>query len=397
MLLQFKFKNHKCFYEEATLDLSATQEKRYLDNTLDACGVKVLPLVEIHGANASGKSTVLDALKYFSVMVKNSISLDVTKNITRFPFAFSHKTQKENSDYEVSFIINNEEYRYGFSVNEEEFAEEWLYKRKVSKNNQTIQKIIFERYDNKVIFGASYKTYEKSWEVFGKNSLFNSKKILVLSSLAMKEENGILRDIFDYISKFTFIENNELSIKVLNENNNLYKKFEEILNEFDPCLLGINIKEEKDLMGKKIYKIHGMHQSIEGNEVLMIPLKFESEGTIKIFNIMPTILLNLDKGGVLCIDELDTKFHPLLFKKIVNLYKDKSINRHNAQLIYTAHSTFLFNSEDLRRDELYLTDKDNLGKSQLYSLSDFRNLRSDSDYEKKYLTGQFGAIPYEEK
>ena len=74
---------------------------------------------------------------------------------------------------------------------------------------------------------------------------------------------------------------------------------------------------------------------------------------------------------------------------------DKSINKNNAQLIYTAHSTFLFNSNNLRRDQLYLVDKDKFGKSKLYSLSEFRNLRVDSDYEKKYLSGQFGAIPYE--
>ena len=77
------------------------------------------------------------------------------------------------------------------------------------------------------------------------------------------------------------------------------------------------------------------------------------------------------------------------------MYMDKTINKNNAQLIYTAHSTFLFNSENLRRDELYLVDKDEFGKSNLYSLSEFRNLRTDADYEKKYLSGQFGAIPYE--
>ena len=114
------------------------------------------------------------------------------------------------------------------------------------------------------------------------------------------------------------------------------------------------------------------------------------------FNIMPMILLNLELGGLLCIDELDTKLHPLLYKKIVSMYKNKNINKNNAQLIYTSHSTFLFNSNNLRRDEIYLTSKDSFGKSKLYSLSEFKNLRVDSDYEKKYLTGQFGAIPYED-
>ena len=77
------------------------------------------------------------------------------------------------------------------------------------------------------------------------------------------------------------------------------------------------------------------------------------------------------------------------------MYKDRNINKNNAQLIYTAHSTFLFNGNDLRRDELYLVAKDLSGKSSLYSLSEFRGLRFDANYEQKYLTGQFGAIPYD--
>ena len=78
------------------------------------------------------------------------------------------------------------------------------------------------------------------------------------------------------------------------------------------------------------------------------------------------------------------------------MYQDKNINVKNAQLIYTAHSTSLFNYGNLRRDELYLVEKDKRGQSKLYSLSEFKNLRVDADYEKKYLSGQFGGIPYED-
>ena len=138
----------------------------------------------------------------------------------------------------------------------------------------------------------------------------------------------------------------------------------------------------------------GIHKNIDGDEFTAIPLEQESAGTIKIFNILPIILENLEVGGVLSIDELDIKLHPLLFKKIVSMYMDKKINKNNAQLIYTAHSTFLFKSDTLRRDQLYLVNKNSEGKANLYSLSEFRKLRVDADYEKKYLSGQFGAIPF---
>ena len=170
------------------------------------------------------------------------------------------------------------------------------------------------------------------------------------------------------------------------------------IKNFDPSLNGIEIKKQEDENNKNYYLIYGKHQNIDNEDsTVLIPLEQESEGTIKIFNILPNILYNLENGGVMCIDELDVQLHPLLFRKIVLMYQDKKINKKNAQLIFTTHSTFLLNSETLRRDEIYLVEKNKQGKSNLYSLSEFKNLRVDADYEKKYLTGQFGAIPFQDK
>lgn len=401
MLLQFKFKNHKCFYEETILDLMATQEKSHINSIIDVNGNKILPVIEIHGANASGKSSVLEALSFMFRTIKMSNKIDVNNDLLTVPFAFSDKAKGENSEYEISILLGDYEYRYGFSMNKNGFDEEWLYKKKFSSTTRATQKTIFERIKNEVHFEKGYEKYKKTWELFGDNANLNTTKLLVLSNVAIKEEQGILRDIYNYINKFNFkIESffqPQISIEILNQNNLLYKKFQEIINEFDSCLVGINIEPINDDSDNKSYKISGIHSNIDNKTKTLIPLHRESDGTVKIFHIMPTILLNLEMGGLLCIDELDVKLHPLLFKKIVNMYKDKNINKNNAQLIYTAHSTFLFNSDDLRRDQLYLVEKDSFGKSRLYSLSEFRNLRVDADYEKKYLTGQFGAIPYENK
>lgn len=402
MLLQFKFKNHKCFYEETTLDLIATQEKRHIDSAIDINGNKVLPVIEIHGANASGKSGLIEALYFMIETIKLSSRIDVNKELPTTPFAFSENTINENSEYELSICLDDYEYRYGFAINKNEIAEEWLYKKKFISTSKSTQKIIFERSKDIVEFGPSYDKYKRTWELFGKDINLVTRKLLVLTNVAIKEEKGILRDIYNYISKFSFklesIFQQQVSIDILTKNNQLFDKFQKIISEFDPCLIGINIDEINDETGNKTYRISGLHQNIDNNKThTLLPLSRESDGTIKIFNIMPTILKNLEYGGLLCIDELDIQLHPLLFKKIVNMYKNKEINKNNAQLIYTAHSTFLFNSDDLRRDQLYLVEKNIQGKSRLYSLSAFRNLRFDADYEKKYLTGQFGAIPYEEE
>lgn len=400
MLLQFKVKNHKCFYDEAILDLVATQEKRHINETIDVNGNKILPLIEINGANASGKTSLLEAMQFMFETITLSNKIDISKDLPTVPFAFSDKARKENSEYEISIALNDYEYRYGFSMNKNGFDEEWLYKKKFSLNTKATQKIVFERIKEKINFGSSFENHKKTWELFGENTGVNTNKLLILSNVALKEENGLFRDIYNYISKFCFKIDNilkqQVSINILTENNLLYKKFQKIINEFDPCLLGIEIDELNDESGNKTYRVSGVHKNIDiKNKEILIPLHGESDGTIKIFNIMPTILKNLETGGLLCIEELDVKLHPLLFKKIVNMYKDKNINKHNAQLIYTSHSTFLFDSNILRRDQIYLVEKDLQGKSNLYSLSAFKNLRCDADYEQKYITGQFGAIPYE--
>lgn len=398
MLLQFKVKNFKCFYEEAVLDLMATQEKNHINSTILVNNNRILPVIEINGANASGKSSILEALKFMFNIIKNSTRVDVNKDLPYMPYAFSEKAKEENSEFEFTIVLDDYEYRYGFSMNKNAVLEEWLYKKKFSNSARAVQKIVFEREKGKVFFGSNYEKYEKTWKFFGNNLSINTDKLLVLSNIAIKEDKGILRDIYEYIDKFCFridyMFKKKISIEILNRDTSLFDKFLKIINEFDPCLLDIEI-EEIISDDNTSYNISGVHKSNSDNQNILIPLERESAGTIKMINILPTILVGLEIGGLVCIDELDTRLHPLLFRKIVNMFKNKNVNKNNAQLIYTAHSTFLFNSGELRRDQLYLIDKDKFGQSKIYSLSEFRNLRTDTDYEKKYLTGQFGAIPFD--
>lgn len=400
MLLQFKFKNYKCFYDETILDLTATKEKQHSNKTITINGFKILPIIEIHGANASGKSSVLEALQFMINNIKKSNLVDVNDKLYTSPFAFSKKSLNENSEFEISFVLDNFEYRYGFSLNQDGYDEEWLYKKKFMINSCSKEKLIFIRDKKHIVFNKSYEKYNKTWQLF-QNTISNYQKLLILSSVAIKEEKGLFREIYNYLNKIVFkierIFNQNIIINILKENNKLYNQFQKLITEFDPCLLGLKIDEKINEIGEKVYNIKGVHKDIDNNDCRLIPFQYESDGTIKMFNILPIILENLNNGGVLCIDELDVKFHPLLFKKIVNMYKDKSINKNNAQLIYTAHSTFLLSSDYLRRDEIYLVAKNNMGKSDLYSLSEFKNLRIDANYEKKYLTGQFGAIPFDDE
>ena len=267
MLLQFKFKNYKCFYDETILDLTASKEKQHKNKTIAINGFNILPIIEIHGANASGKSSVLEALQFMISNLKIS-NIDINSKLVTFPFAFSKKSLKENSEFELSFVMGDYEYRYGFSLNQNGYDEEWLFKKKFMINTSSSEKLIFVRDKKQVKFGKAYLKYYKTWNLF-QNAISNPQKLLILSNVAIKEENGLFREIYNYLNKTNFkierIFNQNISINILKENSKLYNQFQKLILEFDPCLVGIKIDEKINDLGEKVYKINGVHKDIDND------------------------------------------------------------------------------------------------------------------------------------
>jgi hypothetical protein len=128
------------------------------------------------------------------------------------------------------------------------------------------------------------------------------------------------------------------------------------------------------------------------NSDFWTPALLESSGTIKMFDISGAILSTLENGGVLFIDEIDTQLHPLLVRNLVKLFNSIHNNPHNAQLICSTHDVLLL-EENIRRDQIYFTEKNEFGVSSLYSLSEFKGIRKENKLLKLYLLGAFGAIP----
>ncbi len=395
MLIQFRFKNFKSFKNEGVLDLTATAEKRHNEDLIEVNKNNILPVIAIHGANAAGKSTIFEALSYMKNLIKKNLFFDVNKEIGTFPFYFDKDSKDKPSEFEITVCLHDFEYRYGFTVAKNGFEEEWLYKKAFSKNSRAKNHLIFERQNFKdIYFEAKYKKYENVWNLYQKE--INADKLLVLSVLATKENEGEIRDLYSDLMNISIRTEEfkpDTSITIL-EDEKMHNMFSKIINEFDPCLKGIVVDPYKDENDNVKYRISGVHKNIDTKKIVKLPLELESNGTKKIFNIVPHVILSLETGNILCVDELDTKLHPLLFRKIFKMYMDSKTNKKGAQLIFTTHSTLIFNSAEARRDQIYLVEKDLDGVSNLYSLADFKNLRADANYEKKYLSGQFGAIPF---
>lgn len=412
MLLQFNFKNFKSFKDDTTIDLTATKISEFNNHVISIANERILPVAAIFGANASGKSNVQEAFRYMSMYVINSLDYgdesDQKKKKSRFfkptPFLFDSDSRTAESSFEVYFIDSEENgaktYNYGFTVNSTGVCEEWLnYKSKTSRGNY---KKIFYRNGNELdLSGIPSKSQENL-----KIALENETLIVSLGAKLKIAKLKYIRDWFinnDFADFGKPIENFFLSQLIpegFAEDEKVRKNVVDYFASFDPSIIGFNVEvlktdddEENDHL-----KIDAIHKMIDSNQSAAIPLQNESAGTLKMFALYPMLQDVLSTGGVLFVDELNARLHPLLVRTFIITFLNPEINTRNAQLIFTSHDSWQLNGNMLRRDEIWFTEKTLDGVSTLYSLADFVDedgvkIRKDENYEKNYLLGKYGAIP----
>jgi hypothetical protein len=157
-----------------------------------------------------------------------------------------------------------------------------------------------------------------------------------------------------------------------------------------------------DLEGKMMVQLRTLHPVYDQNQHLISEIEFdarrqESAGANKMIDLSGILFNTLKEGGVLIVDELDVKLHPLLTLSIVKLFQNQDINQTGAQLIFATHDTNLLSICELRRDQIYFVEKDRFGATDLYSLVEYKQegkVRKDRSFEKDYINGRYGAIPY---
>lgn len=403
MLLQFRFKNYKSFAEEAVLDLTATSIREHVNSLIEKNGNKVLPVAAIFGANASGKSNIFSA--FFSMGRDVLASYEKKENhylVT--PYIFSKTIEKDPTEYEVSINIDDKEYRYGFVRNKSQVFDEWLYTKKFSKGTKSKEKMIFYRNSRKVTVGKLNQAEKKELEYLG--SMVNDTELL-MTAIGRREKSEY-RKVYEWFSysftqDFSYDSNEMLTIefttKLLHNSEKRLKDVEELIRKFDSSIIRLEILQEKDADLNEKNVVYSYHHDDKGSEI-KLPFMSESSGTKKMFSLAALLFISLYSGLVLWVDELDAKLHPLILRYIIALYSDRQVNTGNGQLIFSSHNLVCLDSSDLRRDEIWFVEKVNQ-VSNLYSLYDFKedeiSIRSDLSFGKHYLSGRFGAIPFQDE
>lgn len=404
MLLQFRFKNFMSFAEEVVFDMTATSIREHANSLLDVNGNKVLPVAAIYGGNASGKSNFFQAYKYMTSWIKEDYN--TAKNFTQIQmsnFIFDDINKNEAVEFEACIVVKDLEYRYGFACKQEEIGEEWLFERKYRKGPQTKEKCIFYRCDKEIELKTSdtkeKKEIEYIFSMVRKDELIltslGKRKVSRYAELYSALTHGLVVDF----SSDTFEDAMKVfAIRQLYKDEEKFEKVKEVIRVFDPDIQDIEILKEQDKGLEEVYNVYTYHKKGDG-DLVRTSIDFESRGTRKFFSLLYYLVLAL-RGGVLFVDELDSKLHPLILRYIVRMFTNPEVNTGGGQLIFSSHNLICLDSSDLRRDEIWFVEKNNQ-RSTMFSLYDFKmedsSVRSDMNFGKNYLSGRFGAIPFQKR
>lgn len=400
MLIRFSFKNFKSFKNENCLDMGATSLKEHEYNVAKTENGEYLKVSAIYGANASGKTNVLQAFDYMKKRIL--VSDDYKKNS---PIdeenVYSFMINNDPIALEVEILAkNNKIYKYGFELVKDNIISEGLYEKRVNKFYS-----IFERENNNIKMMKDNK--------LPKLANIDERTLFLNIYSKIDRNNEDFSNVYDWFVNSTYLDlgnpnferfiNNKVSLKILSDEN--YKKeLLKFIKTFDSGIEGIKTTPdsiEAVKSNNSIIDIEVIHKG-ENGELKALPFYLESNGTRKMFHLFDFFMDALKNGMVLFVDELDAKLHPLLTRYIINLFHNSDTNKGNGQLIYSTHDTVNLNKETFRRDEIWFAEKDKDGISEIYALSDYileddknasKKVRNDATYNKDYLTGRYGAIP----
>ena len=378
-------------------------------------GIRLLKSAVVYGANASGKSKLFEAMAFMRhFILTSSKEGQIDDPIDVQPFLLSDTTEGKPSSFEIIFIHKGEMYRYGFETDRERIHAEWLYHRPKTKEVElfyrdfqdfSLHKTRFRVTDlianDRIRPNALLLSVAASWNDKTAGKIFDwFRAFNVISGLKGKGFEGFSMTRVSKNKKvksavLKYLKGADLGIEDLEieklEANDLPIELKELFNKI--TTEGENFELLSDVV--TYHKKYGK-DNLPVGLVKFSMEKDESTGTKKYFALSGPVLETLQNGEVLIVDELANALHPNLVRKLSEMFNSKKYNPNNAQLIFNTHNTMLLNAGLFRRDQIWFTEKDRYGAASLYSLGDFKSdkVRKENNFEKNYLKGKYGAIPF---
>jgi len=426
MLLEFSVKNYLSFKDEVTLSLRGREgvTGHEGDSTFDVAGEPILKSAVIYGANASGKSNLIKAMQFMRHFVLNSaIGEQSEAEIDVDHFKLAIEATRSPSRFEVIFVHEEIYYRYGFKLDNSRIHQEWLYYAPVT----SVQEIcLFIRKFQTVQFHASFDEGVFFVEPHENNKLKLVRETALLSSVVAQFNGKISRSLMRWFeNEFNMLFSNKNITRIFTEeklrnieiqsrtpdlfedSSKMFEFKEKILGFLKVADTGIDDigfyefpehsarRERRNGFVVTTHKIYS--KDGKTNRIDWKMNSNESEGTQKLFALSAPIIDALEHGKTLVIDELDSKLHPFMMTFILNLFHSTEKNPKNAQLIFNTHDVNLLSKRFFRRDQIWFTEKNEYGATELYSLADFKDLTDEGinneTFQNDYFQGRYGAVP----
>lgn len=431
MLIRFVVENFKSFKEETEFNLltgSVRKHSGHVHHTNQ--GIDVLPTAVVYGGNASGKSNLIKAIDVAREIVLNGTqSKNSSFPIEKFALSNNNSSFSKPVKFEFEFKKGDKIFAYGFTIDYDKVIEEWLYN--IPSKNKDV--LIFEREGESIKFHTSLTSKKNDREFLANevrglriNQLFLTEsplrnihflseifewfqdliifyptmKYRNLDSFSTSERLDFTNFLLDIGDTGVSVNTRKVGFNnLMTENPKIRKKVENNYSYIKKYGIGIETENVKysivfneSLQEMEAVKLISIHKSLNGEPVVFETYQ-ESDGTQRLMDLAGVIFPSIFENKVLIIDEIDRSLHPLLSKKLIEIFLEKRIaNKGTGQLICTTHEDLMIDMNILRPDEVWFVQKNDEGASELYPLSEFK-IRYDIDVRKGYLNGRFGAIP----
>ena len=415
MLLRFGVSNHLSIRDPQELSFTASSLKDRRDGLIDCPASpngSIVPAAVIYGANASGKTNVLSAFMAMQAMVLQSHSQgDPGGGVPHHPFALDTENSNTPSRFDIDFIIEGVRHHYGFETTDTAIVAEWLY-----SFPKAFRRMLFEREGEEFEFGrglsgpnktiagltrpnslyvsaAAQNHHEQLLNIFSYfRSIRRVEEVDVLSTPPTMQQLRQEPDhrVIEFLARADtgIVDYRRKEIEVPEE----LRAFHQAITAAAKRVLDASPRIEPEVDEKQVV-IEFAHRARDGRQIFL-DLSLESAGTRRLLVVLGSAFRALDEGVPVFIDELNASLHTRASEAVLKLFCSHETNPKGAQLVATTHDTNLMNSPVLRRDQLWFASKDTSGATQLYPLTDIRTRMGDN-FEKGYLQGRFGAVPFD--
>jgi uncharacterized protein len=421
MIIQFSVSNYRCFCGLQTLNLAAGSDKSLPDNCISGIisgrpEKRWLKGVGIYGANASGKSTVLNALKTLAKLITQSAkATDAREPIEQIePFALCPEHLETPTAFGIVFIADGTQYEYRVAVTRERI---WHESLRAFPNAR--EQTWYARDWNPE--SATYSWTPERPTGFRRDPQLEGYTLsnMLFLSKAVANNRTELEPVFRWFKeKLVFLDMSargrvsfDFTLKHVEQQSEYYSSIKDLMHHADIGVAGVGAVEDsppEEVIEKIMANVPTDRQeqfrrekwlrpalTHAGMAPFPIPLPWDTEsaGTHRLFALAGPWLDILRRGRVVCIDEFETSMHPLMVQALLRLFFSVTENVNGAQLIFTTHNPLLLDTTLLRRDQVWFTDKDDKGAAHLYPLTDYSPRKGES-LVRGYLSGRYGAVPF---